>query len=316
MAVWWVNHKQTVRQEVEGGYIWSPKTKSNGQANATYDTLRRVVPGDLVFSYAYGEIRYVGIATHPAASCPKPEQFGQAGLNWDADGWMVPIAWHTTPAPLIPKEFLPALRPFLPDRHSPIHPQTGRGAQNVYLAAMPDGLGPLLLGRLGAWGTALQSEASGTGDDEGALRAIDDAIENAIREDLSLDDTVRRALVAARRGQGRFRQNVEHISASCRVTGVADPRLLRASHIKPWRACETPHERLDGNNGLLLSPNIDLLFDLGYISFRDDGTILLSPRVAAEDLARLGVPGTNPPRPFTPAQAQYLAYHRGQVFLA
>lgn len=54
MAFWWVNHKQTVRQETEGGYVWSPKANANGARNASYDNLTRCQPGDVVYSYAYG----------------------------------------------------------------------------------------------------------------------------------------------------------------------------------------------------------------------------------------------------------------------
>jgi hypothetical protein len=124
-------------------------------------------------------------------------------------------------------------------------------------------------------------------------------------------------VIEARRGQGRFRLNVEGVEQACRVTGVTDPRLLRASHIKPWRSCATSAERLDGNNGLLLCPNVDHLFDRGYISFQDDGRILVSPLVDAAQIARLGVT-TAPPLnvgAFSSKQAPYLAFHRESVFL-
>lgn len=80
----------------------------------------------------------------------------------------------------------------------------------------------------------------------------------------------------------------------------------------------TSSERLDGNNGLLLSPNIDLLFDRGYISFSDNGAILISPLLDGDDLARLGV---NPAAlgnvgPFSAEQGVYLAFHRKEVFHA
>lgn len=63
-------------------------------------------------------------------------------------------------------------------------------------------------------------------------------------------------LVRARKGQGLFRARVASYSSKCRVTGVAEPSLLRASHIKPWSKCESNEERLDGANGLLLSPHV------------------------------------------------------------
>ena len=77
---------------------------------------------------------------------------------------------------------------------------------------------------------------------------------------LASGSTKRAAVIQARRGQGLFRRRVEKREASCRVTHVNDPVYLRASHIKPWRK-STDKEKLDGNNGLMLSPHIDMLFD-------------------------------------------------------
>jgi len=76
MRFWWVNHKQTYRQEIGGGYIWSPRTKSDGSRNQSYDNLRLVLPGDVVFSYAEALIRQIGIATRPATSCPSHRHSG------------------------------------------------------------------------------------------------------------------------------------------------------------------------------------------------------------------------------------------------
>jgi predicted restriction endonuclease len=64
---------------------------------------------------------------------------------------------------------------------------------------------------------------------------------------------------------------------------------LRASHSKPWRDSSN-EERLDGENGLLLTPSIDHLFDRGFISFRSDGRLLVSPVAHAGSLERMGVP--------------------------
>jgi len=60
MAFWWVNHKQTYRQETDGGYVWSPKANANGARNVSYDNLTRCQRGDVVFSYAYGRISQTG----------------------------------------------------------------------------------------------------------------------------------------------------------------------------------------------------------------------------------------------------------------
>lgn len=108
------------------------------------------------------------------------------------------------------------------------------------------------------------------------------------------------------------------IETHCRLTGVAQVEHLRASHCKPWRNADHS-ERLDGENGLLLTPNADHLFDRGFISFDDEGRVLTSPvlNLDLDVLPRLGIhldtPIASPP--FTAKQRVYLAYHRENVFL-
>ena len=84
---------------------------------------------------------------------------------------------------------------------------------------------------------------------------------------MAIPETDKEQLIKARRGQGTFQVRVEAIEAACRVTGVKDRQFLVASHIKPWRASDNA-EKLDGNNGQLLSPHVDKVFDNGWITFR------------------------------------------------
>lgn len=103
-----------------------------------------------------------------------------------------------------------------------------------------------------------------------------------IKADSSLTETERAQLILARVGQGAFRDALmAKWNGACALTGLSVRELLRASHIMRWSDCETKEERLDVNNGLLLSANIDCLFEAGLISFDDDGWLLLS-----DDLAR------------------------------
>lgn len=124
-------------------------------------------------------------------------------------------------------------------------------------------------------------------------------------------------MVLARYGHGRFRQGIWAYEEACRLTKISNPRLLIASHIKPWRLCENSIERLDGANGLLLAPHVDRLFDRGLISFEDDGEVLLSRKLDRVDLYRLGLRDAcaNGCGSFHPNQAAYLAFHRQHVFL-
>lgn len=156
--------------------------------------------------------------------------------------------------------------------------------------------------------------------DEGICRAIPIGFNSigddiqCIRNGTDLTETEKDRLVRARLGQGSFRQAVEKIEPRCRVTRLDDMQHLRASHIKPWRSASNT-ERLDGNNGLLLAPNIDHLFDRGYITFGDDGQIYLSHRLSKKAAKALGVDTVTSVGSLSPQQAIYMAYHREHVFL-
>jgi predicted restriction endonuclease len=103
------------------------------------------------------------------------------------------------------------------------------------------------------------------------------------------------------------------VESKCRLTGVSETSLLIASHIKPWRSCSGV-EKLDANNGLALTPNADRLFDQGLISFKDDGTILISDSIGPELITALGIDPQQSVGSFSEGQLKYLSYHRDAVF--
>src|SRR5262249_45434834 len=137
----------------------------------------------------------------------------------------------------------------------------------------------------------------------------DDEAQDAIEGRTDLGPTQKQQLVQARRGQGIFKSNVRLNETKCRITGVQDARLLIASHIKPW-ADSSDKEKLDGCNGLLLSPHVDRLFDRGLISFENDGTILVSSKLDQVVLAHWSIDKTKNVGAFKPEQCVYLEYHR------
>lgn len=128
-----------------------------------------------------------------------------------------------------------------------------------------------------------------------------------------LKPTQRQALILARRGQGQFRQDLIATWKGCAVLGCTILSVLRASHIKPWKK-STDSERLDSSNGLLLVATFDALFDKGLISFNDDGVMLISSKLGAEDTAALGLKGRLRNVP-TQGQKSYLEFHRRHVFI-
>jgi len=326
---WWVNHKQTVRQEIEGQYLWSPKTNSNGARNEFYNNMRRANPGDIVFSYADGQIAYIGRVTEFAFTAPKPEEFGKTGAYWNKEGWLLPVFWTPLAVPVRPKDMIEQLGPLLPKTHSPIRPETGDGNQGVYLAAIPEPVFDTVIAGTTYSAAALYRGGANSLNFQVVSELLDDIVERRIEADLTLDDTVRKSVINARRGQGKFRSNVEAIERACRLTAITNPTLLIASHIKPWRLCDTAQERLDGMNGLLLTPDADLLFDRGFVTFENDGGVRVSPRMDRLDLKRLGLDTLElerlgfgdavaswHQRGLAERQQGYMAYHREQVFVS
>jgi hypothetical protein len=134
-------------------------------------------------------------------------------------------------------------------------------------------------------------------------------------DDIVLDDalsvTEKSTLVKTRIGQGQFRNELIDHWQGCALTHYKQLQFLVASHIKPWRMSDH-QERLNPFNGLLLLANLDKAFDLGYITFKDKGQIVISD--ALDDYKLLGI------RPemtvkLTPQHQDFVAFHREQVFI-
>ncbi len=313
MAYWWVNQNQTYRHEVQGGYLWSPKRNANGARNPFYESMREVAPGDLIFSFADTRILAVGAYCWES---PKPEEFGNAGQNWEDIGWKVKINFTELGNKVRPKDHIEVLRPLLPDRYSPLQPN-GNGIQSVYLTELPTTLAEVLIGLIGREVAPISLAARDVkpvpADD---LDIWDRRLEQQIANDSTVRETDRLAIIRARSGQGLFKDRVSRIESRCRITGIENPVHLIASHCKPWRD-STNDERLDGENGLLLTPSIDHLFDRGFIGFENDGDLIISPVAHRPSLQRMGIDTTRVVNVggFTSGQKQFLDFHRNAVLL-
>jgi predicted restriction endonuclease len=98
------------------------------------------------------------------------------------------------------------------------------------------------------------------------------------------------------------------------VTGFNDHRILIASHIHPWQDADDD-ERLDVNNGILLSPTYDALFDRHLITFDNSGRIVLNDAIKPAELAKIGVVGNEQLRKLNSDNIVYLERHQ-RVFEA
>jgi hypothetical protein len=314
MRYWWVNHKQTSKHEIAGGFLWSPKTKSNGAKNRFYDNMRVAAPGDAVVSFSHAQIKFLGVVTDFAIPAPKPSSFGEAGEYWNTNGWLLPVKWVTLDRSVTPKAELSEIAELLPDKYFPIHKETGNGMQGVYLAEISLVLFEKIIALANFQGELPASSSISTPEE---LVRIDESITQQIFADQTLDSTVKASVVAARVGQGLFKERIYEFEHSCRLTGVVTPALLIASHIKPWRLCVSASERLDGANGLLLAPHVDALFDRGFITFSNDGEVKVSTRLDVNELDRLGLKDVCEKGcgSFNSRQSEYLSFHRENVFI-
>jgi putative restriction endonuclease len=108
----------------------------------------------------------------------------------------------------------------------------------------------------------------------------------------------------------RDRENAKTAKADGLDLLRREPRLLRASHIKPWARCETDAERLDVYNGLLLAAHLDAAFDVGLISFSDEGAILISAHFTEADRRAIGIQDQFSLRRVGRGHLPNLAWHR------
>jgi len=304
---WWVNQNRTYNAEVPGGFLWSPKTRVDGGRNQFYENMRLVEEGDVVFSFRAAHIKAIGVATGRAEPAPKPD-FGKAGGSWSNEGWLVPVEFRELDKPFRPKDHIEQLRPHLPAKYSPLQ-ESGDGLQSVYLAEIPNIFAAQLIALLGDSYRKALLELEGFTDTDSSANTQ----EEAIRGRTDIGATTKAQLVLARRGQGIFRANVRLNESACRITGVTDPKHLRASHIKPWSK-STDEEKLNGCNGLLLSPHIDHLFDNGFISFANNGELMIASQLNPQILSAWGIPKVKNAGKFNEQQAVFMEYHRSNIF--
>lgn len=267
--------------------------------------MTEVRPGDWVLSFADAKIKAIGVASGIAEPAAKPD-FGSVGNQWDNEGWLVPVNFKRVINPVRPKDFIGEILPYLSPKYAPIQ-ANGNGNQGTYLAEISQDFFNKIVEKLDQPLSDFY-----TGPDVAAQTSADEE-QAALEGRTDIGTTYKEQLVKARRGQGVFKANVRLNEAGCRFTGVSDPTMLIASHIKPWVKC-SDFEKLDGSNGLLLSPHVDRLFDRGLISLEDNGAVIVSPKLDPVTLTKWGLDGIGSVSSFNAEQSAYLKFHRDQVF--
>jgi putative restriction endonuclease len=206
------------------------------------------------------------------------------------------------------------------EAHAPLR-LSGDGLQHIYLTSISQTLAEVLIGLAGSDAQVFLGAFLRDRDEAPVERQLtgqqewEDLEQRRIIES-DFDATTRTALIKARIGQGLFKERVSLLERACRLTQVTNPTHLVGSHIKPWRE-STNEERLCGANGLLLTPTADHLFDRGFISFDDNGEVLIAKVADPASLKRMGLDPNSPPpaRSFHTDQKYFLDFHRREIFL-
>lgn len=148
----------------------------------------------------------------------------------------------------------------------------------------------------------------------GKKSAIIDSVtstDESLKKETEKQDQIRQA----RKGQGKYRDDLLKECWFCPFTHIIEPELLIASHIKPWRDCDDK-EKLDPKNGFALTPMFDKLFDRGFITFTDDRRVQLSNWISQRTFKIIGLKENQfiQDLPLDDKRKVYLEYHRNNVF--
>ena len=125
-----------------------------------------------------------------------------------------------------------------------------------------------------------------------------------------LVDSMRRILGMGVHDNSRL---LDKWNSKCSVTGVGITKILIGSHIVPWRE-SNDDERLDVDNGILLTPNLDGLFDKYLITFDDDGKIVFSKKIDINELTILGINNEMKISSVNSRMKNYLKRHRERFY--
>lgn len=261
---------KTYNQEKEAGILLSRKRDQAGHLQHSWERMREVRTGDMIFHYVNGSIVAVSSATGNWMESNLP-----VGLQNNHEGYLVKLDYHELEVPLSIADHLDVITPLLPVKYSAFQ-ANGQGNQG-FLYPCNDELTIQLL--------ELISEAIIFMPDDEQLSLSMDSIEINKRNPLvqliaRIESEIKTKI---RVDQNKFREAIETIwNGTCPICGISLRDSLRASYAKPWKDISI-EERLDPYNGILLCCNHHSLYDKGYISFDGKGNILISEEIAEKD---------------------------------
>jgi len=267
MNFFFVFQNKSYIEERRGGYLWAPQKNNLGQTFHHWTDMTKVKKGDIIFNSYKGELVSLLIAKEDCKEHERPSGLDSLEL-WAKNGWIVYAEYIDLKNPIVYKEHMDKILELQDEKYAPFN-KSGRG-NTGYLFRVSKALANYLLGLIEqANGNILGKVANN--NNEQAVHKIEKELDSPIL----LGKTDKELIIKARIGQSIFKKQLLAREKKCKLCGVNDERFLIASHIKKWSESNN-QERLDVDNGLLLCPNHDALFDKGFITFDGTGRIRIS----------------------------------------
>ena len=291
---WWVNQGRTFKLASQLQCIWAPFTTKTNKKIFHWENMDQVKLDDVVFSYFKGHIVSYNIVKKTSYRAERPFQDQQPDAPWKNIGRRIDLIYNILEQPININKINNKLKPFLSISYSPYDVAHNKANQG-YLFEIPIQASEILFQEI--------------------KNISDDSLENniAISENTNIEDNStgenRHAQTKIRVGQTKFRNKlIKFWNNKCCITNFSK-EMLTASHIKPWRH-SNKKEKVDVYNGLLLSPSYNAAFDLNFISFDDNGKLLISSKISSLELAKIGIDPNVKIKGIKDQHKKYLKFHR------
>ncbi|WP_162463100.1 HNH endonuclease [Paenibacillus psychroresistens] len=276
-----------------GGYLWAPTKNEQSQTFHYWTSMTKVLKGDLIFNSVGGLLLDLITATEDNKEQEKPINFDR-NESWRNHGWYVKADYIRVNNPIRYIDYKDDISKLQAQIHAPFN--INGGGNQGYLYEISEQFADFLLGLIG----------HSRPDEVDIIQQI----ENELPPDL--DTTEKERIVKTRIGQGIFKTKLLKFGCNCKLCPINNIDFLTASHTKPWKDSNN-HERLDEYNGFLLCPAHNTLFDRGYISFNDDGRIMVSKFLDDQSIMFLNVQ-VDKVIDLLEGHKKYLTHHRESVF--
>lgn len=295
MAFFWVNLGTTHKEVMANNFLWAPTHKvSKGKKIYIqgFSNVSEVKKDDVIFCHNSGFIISVAVAISDAKLSERPNN--RNFDKWGRDGYKVDVKLIELKQKIETVLFRNELFERYNHMCSPklLNEKTRHATEN-YMTSIPDAAAMLIY-------SFIEDDLLKIGEHKGSNTKGKQRVKKAERE----------AIIKARVGQGQFRKDLFKIwKGECPVTKIDVPELLIASHMLPW-ALSNDEDKVNPNNGILLSPAVDKLFDKGFISFSDEGALLVNSHFNKQNVLKLGLDSNNVKIKFNSEQKAFLGKHR------